>query len=73
MKESEEQFMELSSAGGEKTVDGSTKSQEQLLQMMNSVAINGGRIVLFNMKKFDRNFLKKLADTGKGNVLFDLR
>ena len=69
----EDQIMELSSAGGEKKVDGSLKSELQLLRMARSTATNGGRIIFFNMSGFDRPFLERLACVGKGNVYFDLR
>lgn len=73
MENFEDQVMELSSAGGEKTVDGSVKTELQLLRIARSTATNGGRTVFYNMCSFDRDFLERLACIGKGNVYFDLR
>ena len=73
MKQPEDIVMQLSSAGGEKFVDGGNKTKVQLLKMASSSAVNGGRIILFNMKQFDPPFLERLSNVGKGNILFDLR
>lgn len=73
MENYEGSILELSSAGGERTVDGSSKSEVQLLKTVNTTVSNGGRIIFYNMNNFDRDFLERLANAGKGNVLFDLR
>ena len=72
MAEKQNNLMQFSSADGALLVNGEKLTTEELLSIAVTASKGGKRIVLTNLSTKERKFLERLANIGKGNILFDL-
>lgn len=73
MEENQNNLIQFSSADGGLVVNGEKLTTEELLSIAVTASKGGRRIILTNLAKKERKFLERIANTGKGNILFDLR
>lgn len=73
MKKTIPELMQFSSADGELRIDGTSKTAEELLSIAVEANRSGRRLVITNVTTKKIDFLERVANAGKGNVLFDLR
>lgn len=67
------EFMQFSSACGEKIVDATQKTENELLSVAAAAAKSGAKIIISNVQIREKDLLIRIANAGKGNILFDLR
>lgn len=67
------EFMQFSSACGEKIVDAALKTENELLSVAVAASRSGAKIIIANAQSREKELLIRIANAGKGNILFDLR
>ena len=72
-QEVQAEFMQFSSACGEKIVDSTLKTENELLSVAIAASRSGAKIILANVQSREIELLIRIANAGKGNILFDLR
>lgn len=73
MAENSNNLMQFSSADGGLVVNAENLKMEELISIVLTASKSGRRTILTNFTAIEREILKRIANTGKGNILFDLR
>lgn len=66
-------FTQTFSADGVMSVDAQGKSEAELINLAFQSVKTGAQMVMRNVSTTDRKILERVANIGKGLVLFDLR